>query len=114
MINHTAVARRAAALERDVVIACAGTEGEFSADDICAAGAIATSLCQEADVTGQCDLTRVARILYRDWREGRADLSKTYHYARLVELGFEEDVRFCLQEDITEVAPLYQNGIIHS
>lgn len=36
MINHTAVARMAAQLDRDVIILCAGTEGEFSADDICA------------------------------------------------------------------------------
>ena len=37
----TAVAKRAAAQERDILIMCAGTEGEFSADDICTAGAIA-------------------------------------------------------------------------
>ena len=95
MINHTAVARMAAQLDRDVIILCAGTEGEFSADDICAAGAIATSLCKLGQVSAQCDLTLVAKSLYSDWREARADLSKTYHYARLVDLGFEEDVQFC-------------------
>ena len=79
MINHTAVARMAAQLDRDVIILCAGTEGEFSADDICAAGAIATSLCKLGQVSAQCDLTLVAKSLYSDWREARADLSKTYH-----------------------------------
>ena len=69
MINHTAVARMAAQLDRDVIILCAGTEGEFSADDICAAGAIATSLCKLGQVSAQCDLTLVAKSLYSDWRE---------------------------------------------
>ena len=113
MINHTAVARMAAQLDRDVIILCAGTEGEFSADDICAAGAIATSLCKLGQVSAQCDLTLVAKSLYSDWREARADLSKTYHYARLVDLGFEEDVQFCFQEDITDVVPVYRDGFIH-
>lgn len=113
MINHTAVARMAAQLDRDVIILCAGTEGEFSADDICAAGAIATSLYKLGQVSAQCDLTLVAKSLYSDWREARADLSKTYHYARLVDLGFEEDVQFCFQEDITDVVPVYRDGFIH-
>lgn len=113
MINHTAVARMAAQLGRDVIILCAGTEGEFSADDICAAGAIATSLCKLGQVSAQCDLTLVAKSLYADWQEGRADLSKTYHYTRLVDLGFEEDVQFCFQEDVTDVVPVYRDGFIH-
>jgi len=46
MINHSAVARQAVNLGRDIIIHCAGTEGDFSADDICAAGAIATSICE--------------------------------------------------------------------
>lgn len=114
MLNHDAVARRAAELGLDVTIMCAGTDGEFSADDICAAGAIAASLCKYADVTGRCDLTLVAQVLYDEWRSGRADLSETYHYARLVELGFEEDVRFCLQENVTDVVPVYVNGSVHA
>lgn len=112
MINHGAVAKRAAMLGRDVIILCAGTEGEFSADDICAAGAIATSLCEHGGVTGQCDLTLVAKALYKDWKEGRVDLAKTYHYSRLAELGFGEDVSFCLQENITDVVPVYSNGAV--
>ena len=114
MLNHDAAARKAAALGLDVTILCAGTDGEFSADDICAAGAIASSLCKYADVTEQCDLTWAAKVLYGEWKAGRADLSQTYHYTRLLELGFGEDVEFCLQENITEVVPLYTNGIAHA
>lgn len=114
MLNHDAVARKAAELGLDVTILCAGTEGEFSADDICAAGAIATSLCKYADVTEECDLTWAAKVLYSEWRDGRADLSKTHHYRRLQELGFDEDVDFCLQENVTAVVPVYVNGFVHA
>lgn len=114
MLNHDAAAQKAAQLGLDVIILCAGTEGEFSADDICAAGAIASSLCRYAEVTAQCDLTWAARTLYEDWKAGRADLSQTRHYSRLLELGFAEDVEFCLQENVTDVVPIYSNGIVHA
>ena len=114
MLNHDAVAKMAAGLGLDVTIVCAGTEGEFSADDICTAGAIIASLCKYAEIDGQCDLTWAARILYEKWKGGRADISRTKHYKRLIELGFAEDVEFCLQENVTDVVPVYTNGIVHA
>lgn len=114
MLNHDAAARRAAQLGLDVIILCAGTDGEFSADDICAAGAIASSLYKYADITECCDLTWAGQVLYEEWRAGRADLSQTFHYSRLLELGFAEDVAFCLQENVTEIVPVYTNGIVHA
>lgn len=114
MLNHDAIARRAAQIGLDVLIMCAGTEGEFSADDICTAGAIASSICAYADVTERCDLTWAAQVLYEEWKNGRADLSKTHHFRRLMELGFETDITFCLQENVTDVVPIYVNGIVHA
>ena len=113
MINRTAVARRALALGNDILIVCAGTDGAISADDLIAAGAIADAVCREATVAVEAtDIVKVCCMLYVDWAEGRADLSATFHYARLVRLGFTEDVRFCFTPDVTDVVPVYENGII--
>jgi len=113
MINCSAVARRAVQLGDDVLIVCAGTEGTISADDLCCAGAIAESICKQSRTPVETtDIVMVCRNLYRDFRDKRADLSKTFHWNRLVRLGFEKDVKFCFTEDTSTVVPCYRDGII--
>jgi 2-phosphosulfolactate phosphatase len=113
MINRTAVAKKALSLGEDIIIACAGTDGFVSADDICAAGAIADALVRNASgALEMSDLTMICSMIYADWLSGRADLSMTKHFAYLQKMGFEKDVEFCFQQDITDVVPVYENGII--
>ena len=113
MINRTAVAKKALSLGEDIIIACAGTEGLVSADDICAAGAIADALVRNASTPLEMsDLTLICSMIYADWLSGRADLSMTKHYAYLQKMGFEKDVEFCFKQDLTDVVPVYENGII--
>lgn len=113
MINRTAVAKRAVELGGDIIIACAGTGGQISADDLLAAGSIAEAIHRMArEPMEASDITMVCCMLYADWKQGRADLTVTKHCARLIALGFEEDIRYCFSEDITSVVPVYENGII--
>ena len=113
MINRTAVAKKALLLGEDIIIACAGTEGLVSADDICAAGAIADALVRNASTPLEMsDLTLICSMIYADWLSGWADLSMTKHYAYLQKMGFEKDVEFCFKQDLTDVVPVYENGII--
>ena len=113
MINRAAVARVAVDSGLNIVIQCAGTEGKFSADDICAAGAIVDSIAQLSQEPVEFnDLALCSCMIYADYKEGRADLSKTHHYSRLMQLGFQEDLRFCFQEDLTDVVPKYEHGVI--
>ena len=111
MLNCTAVAKRAVELGNDVILMCAGTGGEFSADDIYAAGAIASAIQTLTDAE-LCDLTRVSCLVYDRWKEDRTELSKTKHYKRLVSLGLEGDISFCLTRDLTDIVPEYKNGVI--
>ncbi len=113
MINRTAVAKKALALGEDIIIACAGTDGLVSADDICAAGAIADALARNSkEPLEMSDLTLICSMIYADWLSGRADLSVTKHYAYLMKMGFQEDVEFCFKQDLTDIVPVYKNGII--
>ena len=41
-----------------------------------------------------------------------AELSRTAHYKRLVSLGLEGDISFCLTRDLTDIVPEYKNGVI--
>lgn len=113
IINCSAVAKYAHALGDNVLIVCAGTYGRIGADDLCAAGAIATALNREAK--GECeatDFTMVCCMLYADWKEGRADLTVTEHYSRLHRLGFDDDLKYCFTEDVTDVVPVCTGGVI--
>lgn len=111
MINCDAVAQAAIRLGNPVLIMCSGTEGEISADDLYAAGAISRAIAQYSpEPVEACDLTRIAALVYESWRNG--GLEDTRHYARLAKLGFKKDVDFCLQENITSVVPVYRNGVL--
>ena len=113
MINRSAVAKRAVELGNDIIIVCAGTYGQISADDLLAAGSIAEAINRlSPSGIDASDITMVCCMLYADWKQGRADLSVTKHCARLISLGFEEDIRYCFSEDITDVVPVYENGVI--
>lgn len=113
MINRTAVAKRAVELGDDIVVLCAGTNGQISADDLCAAGAICNAIKNIArDGVEETDIAYVCRSLYKQWKSDDWDLSRTEHWKKLESLGFAEDIKFCFSPDITNVVPEYKNGII--
>lgn len=115
MLNCTAVARRAVELGNDIIIMCAGTDHDISADDLYAAGAIAETIIRLADGdVSACDMTLVACMVYKSWKNDLRELSLTYHCSRLLRLGFEKDVEFCLRRDVTDIVPEYINGVLEA
>ncbi len=112
MRNRAAVAKKAVEKGNDIILLCAGTEGMFSADDICCAGAIVQSLSGLVEGAAYDDLARICCLLYFDWKNKKVDLSDTFHYARLKKLGFDEDLVFCFDEDKTDCVACYKNGVI--
>ena len=114
MINRTAAAKAAACDGNDILIVCAGTDGQPSADDLLTAGAIIDAVRLYADVReGELsDMGVICETLYKDWKEDRFDVSKTFHYSRLCGLGFDKDVEFCFTPDTTDTVPCYKDGVI--
>ena len=114
MINRTAAAKAAAADGNDILIVCAGTEKQPSADDLLTAGAIIDAVRMYADVR-EGELTDIAMLcesLYNNWKEDRFDIKKTFHCSRLLAMGFDEDVEFCFTPDSTDTVPVYRDGVI--
>lgn len=112
MVNATAVAKRAVELGKDVVIICAGTDGAISADDLIVAGAIAEEIIKGVDRAVCTDTVSISRWLYKGYMEKRVDIHEINHCKKLIELGFEDDVKFCFRRDMTDVVPVYSYGII--
>jgi len=88
-----------------VAVVCAGTLGQFSLDDAACAGLIVDCLVRNIErqkkILELSDLAFVCRDLYlHHQRDLRALISNAAHYRRLISLGFERDIDYCLQRDV--------------
>ncbi|HEV2358275.1 MAG TPA: 2-phosphosulfolactate phosphatase [bacterium] len=116
--NRAAAARAAAgaAVERglDLTVVCSGREGRFSLDDAYTAGAIADAVI--ADVAGRepCTLTDAvlaARALYDAWPDAAALFRQTAAGRNTLAIGLEEDLRYCVMRDCSELVPRVGDGV---
>lgn len=113
MINCTAVAKKAIRLGNDVLILCAGTRGEASLDDFIAAGSIIRAIERHSkNPVEKTDMCLCCAALYEDFLQNRLDLSQCRSYSELKALGFERDLEYCLQTDVTDVVPCFANGVL--
>lgn len=112
--NRTALAEVLFAQNQPVILACAGTEGKVSLDDVCGAGAIIHALTK----AGETELSDAALGALHIYLLHRSDLSKffshTFHGKRLIDTGLAEDLEFCTQIDTAHVVPRYCDGVIHN
>jgi len=93
LLNLSAVA---AAVQDDCVIVCAGFQGQFALDDAYCAGRIVEVLGGEVT-----DAAKASMVLARSFSSSHeALLARTYGPP-----GLEEDIKFCAQEDATDVIP---------
>ena len=112
LINARAVARRISEYEK-VWIVCAGSKGRLSIEDFFAAGAIINCLAELNKKIEFFDEGQLALINYRNYKDNPSQLlTGSRHYERLLELGFEEDIDYCLKESFIDIVPVYHEGII--
>jgi len=97
-----------------ITILCAGTNDRFSMDDFCCAGRI-VDLVSKASLPAEkkprlTDIAIAARELYRAYHGRLLDLLRdTAVYRTVLALEIEDDLHYCLQEDIFAIVP-YQSG----
>ncbi|MEG1559732.1 MAG: 2-phosphosulfolactate phosphatase [Clostridia bacterium] len=113
MINRTAIAKKALSMLDDVIILCAGTDDIIGADDIVAAGAIIDAITKNAVCAIELtDIAFICESLYESYIRGQFKLNKTMHYRHLCELNLLSDIEFSFKTDLTDIVPVYRNGII--
>ncbi|MEG0257127.1 MAG: 2-phosphosulfolactate phosphatase, partial [Christensenella sp.] len=112
-INADAVAKKAISLERDVVLVCAGTKRKFSMDDIIAMGCILDRMLKVDESIEFDDMGRVALKLYHDANHDiLGALEGSEHFEYLKQLKLYDDLEYCTREDMFDVVPVYQEGVI--
>ncbi len=111
--NFNSLSNYLSAQPKDLVILCSGWNGSFSLEDTVFAGALAEKLKCSGFFKIDADSTRAAVDL---WEKAKPDLQKymasSQHYQRLLKLGLEKDLQFCLQMNTTEVIPYLENDYL--
>ena len=113
--NLDAVCRKLEALDKDVILFCAGWKDRFNLEDTLLAGAITQKLSSENLRFSNLSDSALASISL--FKEAKGNLyqylGNSSHRRRLSSLNLEEDIIYCLTPNQTEVVPfLYENKLI--
>lgn len=119
MINRMAVAKRLASVSGPVHLVCAGTQGFVSNEDVLAAGAIVAALSQLLEIAPTeawiDDNLELALALY-NWsihssKQWLDTIKRSRGGRNCLRLGFDEQVEFASQLDISPVVPSYDPAV---
>lgn len=93
--------------QENILLVCAGWKNNFNLEDTLFAGAVVDQL--KASGYKLDDPSIAANDLYQLAKNDlNLYLQKTAHSERLKKLGIEEDIRFCLQVDLTTAIPVLE------
>jgi 2-phosphosulfolactate phosphatase len=114
LVNISTVVAKTAQVGQDLVIMCAGQDGDFSIEDTLCGGMILHKLL--ADYKLELDLNdaaELALLLYRsNSRALRTTIARGEHGRLLAKLGFAADVEMATETDSIPVLPVLKDSRI--
>jgi 2-phosphosulfolactate phosphatase len=113
-LNIGAVAKRCVESRRDVFIFPSGDEGNFSLEDSLCGGMLVDLITkQEKGQIFLNDASYAAQILYQRFKDNLLEAFHLSHHGKeLINRGFEEDLAYCAQIDVTPLIPIFREGVI--
>lgn len=112
MLNGPCVAKKAAGAGGDVYMVCAGTLGHFSLDDFICAGYIIDELLKYNSYQTD-DISFLAHYTYvKNSGDIRGFISNASHFNYLVGIGMAEDIEYCCQKGVIDIAPEFRDGSV--
>jgi 2-phosphosulfolactate phosphatase len=112
--NIGATTQRCLELNKDLLIFLSGDRGKFSLEDtVCGGMLIDLIIKKGGSRITLTDASHSALFLYQRFEAnllGALHLSQ--HGKELFDLGAGEDLNFCAQTDITEIVPVFREGVI--
>jgi len=109
--NAPAVARRLVRVGRPAVMYCAGSGGKIALEDVAGAGAVIHCCMESGQAIELTDTARLALAAFKCMGAALTD-RPTDHGARLVELGFGEDIRYASELGASESVGLFDGVMI--
>ncbi len=112
--NMGAVVERCFESDRDLVIFPSGDKGNFSLEDTICGGMLVDQIINRGQKpVVLTDASHTAHILYQRFKGDLLEAFHLSHHGReLVDLGLEEDLLYCSQIDITDIVPIFREGVI--
>lgn len=112
--NIGAIARRCLDLGVNLLIYPSGDEGKFSLEDTVCGGMLIHRILTEAWMpVALTDASQSALILYQRFKGNLVEAFRLSTHGRdLIARGFEEDLAYCAQVDITGIVPVFREGVI--
>jgi len=115
-LNIGAIAQRCLELDRDLFIFPSGDGGNFSLEDTLCGGMLIDLITRkERNEISLTDAAYSAQILYQKFKEKLLEgFSLSHHGRELIHRGFEDDLVYCAQVDITPLVPMFREGVIRA
>lgn len=108
--NISAICSYIENMDKDVLLLCAGWKGRFNLEDTLFAGAVAQRICNNLRFTNLSDATIAAIHMYNAAKNDLYGfLGESSHRKRLSRLNMEEDIIYCLTEDLTSIVPILKD-----
>jgi len=112
-LNLNAVARHLVSLNNNVEIICAGRNNFFSLEDTVCAGKLAAEIISMNKQVELNDSVSAALALNEKYGNDLLSMLKQSEHGKLlVENGFDEDLTYCAQLNVSEVIPYFANGVL--
>jgi 2-phosphosulfolactate phosphatase len=114
--NIGAMAKCCLDLSRNILLYPSGDRGKFSMEDTICGGMLIDRMMQTGGKDfALTDAAHSAHILYQRFKTNLIEAFYVSSHGRdLVAKGFEADLAFCAQIDITDVVPMFQRGVIRA
>ena len=111
--NLPFIANHLIALNKDVEVICAGTNGNFNLEDAICAGRLLSEIGKINENIEISDCGRASLVLNKSFGKNIVKMLKeTEHGKLLIENGFADDIKECAQYGITDLIPYYISGSI--
>jgi 2-phosphosulfolactate phosphatase len=115
-LNIRATAQRCFGLDRDLLLFPSGDKGNFSLEDaVCGGMLIDAILGKRGKPIVLTDASFAAHILYQRFKANLVEaLRLSNHGKDLIDLGLGDDLPYCAQTDITDLVPIFRDGVIRT
>ena len=110
-LNLTVLSEWLAKQEKNVLCLCSGWQDKFNLEDTICAGAISDYLISTGNYTSEEDSSIAAKYLYLSAKDNYFGyLKSSSHRRRLKNLNLNEDIKYCLTPNQTNVIPILKDG----
>ncbi len=111
LINVDALCEWLENQDKNILCLCSGWQDKFNLEDTICAGAISEYLVGTGKFTSDEDSSIAAKYLYLSARENYMGyLKSSSHRRRLKNLNLNEDIKYCLTPNQTDVIPILKDG----